>query len=305
MKSCLFIENVTQLDFATFDGDGVLHGKSYTVSVRVDGEVEEKEAVVVDFSTIKKDIKGLIDDPQTGYDHKLIIQLQRGNVDVLQPRDGYIHIKTPSFFSVVPENAVKIIYEDTTLPYSIKHYLEANLKEKYKESNIKVHVFLSDDALYPKYIRNMSIGSFGYVHGLKNSSSWGCQNINHGHSSWFGIQVYDPVKGKVARDKILAYVIEAVFVWKDNIYEPEDFPIPGVDLDKSKDWVCVKYYTPRGRFLSCYDKSVYNVVVLETETTIEHLAQHLVDKFRDELKGAGATSLYVSEGLSKGAVCAV
>jgi hypothetical protein len=44
------------------------------------------------------------------------------------------------------------------------------------------------------------------------------------------------------------------------------------------------------------------VGLIETETTIEHLAEEIAEIYQSELVEAGVNMLFVSEGLNKGAV---
>ncbi|MNI50752.1 hypothetical protein D3C73_1054410 [compost metagenome] len=46
----------------------------------------------------------------------------------------------------------------------------------------------------------------------------------------------------------------------------------------------------------------HKFVVLETETTIEHIIEYVAALFKPQLQSLKATRLYVSEGLSKGAL---
>lgn len=64
----------------------------------------------------------------------------------------------------------------------------------------------------------------------------------------------------------------------------------------------IEYVTPRGRFWAEYNKSLTKIEVLETETTIEFIAEWFVNKNRQILEDAGVSRVFVSEGLSKGAV---
>ncbi|MNC56960.1 hypothetical protein D3C75_1065880 [compost metagenome] len=46
----------------------------------------------------------------------------------------------------------------------------------------------------------------------------------------------------------------------------------------------------------------HKFIVLETETTIEHIIEYVAAAFKPQLQSLKATRLYVSEGLSKGAL---
>ena len=43
-------------------------------------------------------------------------------------------------------------------------------------------------------------------------------------------------------------------------------------------------------------------VLFNTDTTVENIVEYVAEKYKDELISAKVTSVYVSEGLSKGAM---
>lgn len=296
-KSTLFLRNVTAIDHAWLDPvSGIPKGGSLQLSVMVSGRVDQHEAVVVDFSKIKKAIKEIIDDNEHGFDHKMWIP---DNYDTRYPQisvyeeAGEIEIDTPNFSTVCPTNAVRFVNLDDVAG-SIARHLGTELVVAYPGVGIKVKVELSEEKWIPESMRKSAM-SFRYVHGLKNSSSWGCQNINHGHLSWLAICDKDG-KGLFIPTKLYAKLkkeLEDVyFVWDENI---RDYSSKGMNIG---------YKSERGYF-ECLYKADANVRVIDKDTTVENLAEWFVTHYRDdltsgELKEAGAYSVYVSEGLTKG-----
>lgn len=182
---------------------------------------------------------------------------------------------------------------------------------------------------------------FHYTHGLKNSSSWGCQNISHGHRSFLMASVdqagiydylYQEYGIRTSGDLVqlvndwmshLEFCLARVaprfhnktFMWKQNCATSPSY----------EDRMDICYTTDRGRFAMAMDAQ--DGKWYDSETTVENLADtigraltlslknsqfvhkyyHLSDGEQDrnvEVVEAGLknTKLFVSEGIQKGAV---
>lgn len=253
MKSTLFLQNVTQIDYAFLDNSGKLHGDSVSVSAEVAGEVEEYESVVVDFRKVEKSIKDIIDQSNYAhFDHTLwasahMISRVKNSENVFIKGDG-VEILCPSN-AVTEFDSIEFKY------LHIHNKVEYYLKKEYPYANIQLGLSFSrsqaDDYQSKKF-------SFKYIHGLKNSSSFGCNNMNHGHHSWVNIISEIPV---VLQKDIRDSINNAVFIWKDNV------------INETGDDITIAYEVPRGYFQTKYDKRVYNIKILDCETTVENLTE--------------------------------
>lgn len=313
-QSTLFIGNLTTIDYAYIHPTRyTIKGGSLNLSVEVTGNIEPVENVVVDFGTIKKKIKSLIDDKEEGFDHKIWVPENHGGVEDFEIwvksgtsnkkriamfpfGDGRMVVSTPKFTLACPENAIRVCkYDNNMTDASIKEYLEEKLAIEYPDSNIRVSVYLTDRPELPYSNQPGYETPFTYVHGLKNSTSWGCQNIAHGHKSWllfvdgYGQVVHLPDEFRL---KIEDYLDSHMFIWRDNIITDDDVGLK------------VGYETPRGAFYLIIDRASFKIHMLDTETTVEHLAEWFVTFFEEDVKKmweSGATAVYFSEGLVKGA----
>jgi 6-pyruvoyl-tetrahydropterin synthase len=304
MQSTIFMNNLTAIDFAYLtptvmpDKISPLTGGSLQLSATVTGKLDDHEAVVVDFSKIKKDIKNLVDDNENGFDHKLWVpddyNTNHPQIEIYEEA-GELQITTPNFNTICPTNAVRFVSYD--IADCIRKYLQEELEILYPKIGIKIKVDLSTEMIVPDSMRP-HILPFRYVHGLKNSSSWGCQNINHGHLSWLAIcdkggnGIPIPVDFYVRLNNELN---GACFVWDKNII-PSD----------NNDIVNIGYKCERGYFESSYSKSA-KLRVINTDTTVENLVSWFIDFYRNELtsgvlKAKGAYSVTMSEGLTKGSI---
>lgn len=290
-NSIMFLSNVTCIDHAYIDQEGMIIGGSYNPNIMVAGKVDEVENVVVDFSTIKKDIKALIDDKETGFDHKLWI-IEGFSKYKLSYTEDLTHaiIDTPFFSIKLPTNAIRVFSASShSEAWAMEEYLFESLKKKYPLTSIDIEFDTRMD--HPPSI-NTDLHKFRYTHGLKNSTSWGCQNIVHGHLSYIaGICNWDKrIEANALLQQIAVYLDTKMFAWKENVRFNE-----------------IKYSTCRGEFHLKSEPSIefFKIVYMENETTIENIVDYIVNKFRKQLIEVGMHFLYVSEGLNKGAVISV
>lgn len=279
MRKSIFLNDVTCIDHGYLNDQGFIEGRSFLLDVIVTGDIPDSNAeqVVIDFSKCKKLIKQCIDDNETGFDHKCWVKDYQYE-DLL---DGYIEIKSNSTQAVVPKNAIK---ETNNFESDIKNQLESFLQSKYPDIDITIEIKLKDyieESEYPRVY-------FNYSHGLKNSSSWGCQNLLHGHTSFIELYSDTHIDTRLLDD---FDKVSLMFIYKDNII-----------FDKNGIMI-ISYVTERGTFHLNIDKNKYDsfgiyVIILDTETTIENL----IDYVERIVKTSSTNWLKVSEGLQKGAV---
>ncbi|MCK9369698.1 hypothetical protein M0R04_07300 [Candidatus Dojkabacteria bacterium] len=286
MKSTLFLSNLSIIDHAYVSDTGQVIGGSYNPNFLVSGEVSSDESVVVDFSTIKHDLKFHIDkhifDVETnGFDHKLWIIEGYSKCNFTEA-ESVVTIGTPAFSGTVPADAIRYIKNPKDLKFSddfigdaIANHLTECLRPQYPDVNIEVKCINTTDAHVCD--PDLPISFFRYSHGLKDSSSYGCNNIFHGHLSFISYEDQDTC------DYIASELHNAVFINPENIvYEDDEI-------------ITISYTTPkRGFFGATYKKDLNKIIILATETTVEYIANYVNYRF-------GLFSpFYISEGLSKG-----
>lgn len=291
--STMFLSNLSIVDHAYIDNRGNVVGGSFNPSFLVSGEVDPVEQVVVDFSAVKKQIKAIIDDKQIGFDHKLWF-IQGWSAGTVSQTESYYTITTPTTELQLPINAVTIIpdgiYSIDSIGRHMGALVERELSKLHPKINIKVECLNSVDAHFPTNTRSAAL--FRYAHGLKDSTSWGCKNIAHGHLSY--VQLLPVTEATSALVETVAQELDdTIFVFRDNIVRESD------------SWMMIGYTTERGGFEAHYKKDAYKLVVLETETTVEHLVDYVVARFAEEFESTGVSHVLVSEGLSKGACVTV
>ena len=181
MKSSMFLKNITVIDHAYIGRDGRQHGGSFHASFDVSGRVDANEQVVIDFSTVKKDIKSIVDDKVNGFDHKLwfLTAYSEGAVAISSSKE--VTVKTSALEITAPQDIIRMVdcdnYDTTKLSKIVGDYVETELAKKHPGIELKVTCVLNEEPVAKGYRVEM----FRYSHGLRNSTSWGCQNIAHGH----------------------------------------------------------------------------------------------------------------------------
>lgn len=285
--SSMFLRNVTCIDHAFVDNRGFIEGGSYHQEIIVSGEIDEHEQVVVDFSAVKKQIKAIIDDKESGFDHKLWIIEGWSKCEVTDLWSGYVRVVTPHHILVAPWNALKIVkgfqrYQINpfdAVQSQMEKEVQAGLNEANGVENIKVSIKLTKQFFGENPVK------FTYFHGLKNSSSWGCNNIAHGHTSF--VEVYDDIGRRVpeVENMIAHYLDGAMLIFKENLESPNK----------------ISYETPRGKFSLTFTDDVKRIV-MEQETTIENIVEHVCEKFSPVLDYYAVSKVFISEGLQKGAL---
>ena len=284
MRSSIFLSDLTVVDHAYIDDNGRVIGGSYNPGFIVTGEVSDDESVVVDFSTVKKDLKTHMDKhlyniDYNGFDHKLWIIEGHSNCELSEDGDR-VNILSPAFIGDFPSDAIRYIrnlnndlYSEDFVGEQFAAHLTECLSEIYPDINIDVKCFNTTNVHLID--RNMGITPFSYSHGLKDSTSYGCQNLAHGHLSFIQCGSQDDA------DRIAFDLNNAVFINGENIVYEDD------------DELSIEYTSQRGFFSGTYNKALNKIIVLGTETTIEYIALYVANTYN-------INNFYISEGLTKG-----
>lgn len=310
-ESSIFFNEPTVIDHSFIAGDGGCYGGSVNPSFYVTGSVTADENVVLDFSSGKKVLKGWIDDNDNGYDHKCWIVRGVSNFDSIydvaerRRRDDWdflcsdqepnkiLTVSTRRLIITAPKSAFRFVLNNQGFPdvYSaVETDMKLWLESKMPDFAINVRMCANP---VPSTIKPYQL--FRYVHGLKNSSSWGCQNIAHGHLSYIDCETpkdVDPEFKEQILKSIAKTLDNTIFISAENYTKSEHFHE-------------IRYESQtRGEFSMEMPVAhpFHKFVVLETETTIEHIIEFVAARYKTQLKSIKATRLFVSEGLSKGAL---
>lgn len=300
MKSSLFLNNITVIDHGYIGNDGRQHGGSYHASFVVEGEVGSDEQVVIDFSAVKKHIKEIVDSRDTGFDHKVWVIPGWSDCEA-EVVAGNVAIRSSALELSGPSNMMRIVqaseYSADAVAVEIGKHVEAELNLLYPSVNPKVKCILSEVGFVNAPGNHRAY--FRYSHGLRNSSSWGCQNIAHGHLSWLEIEHGEHYRNDCQDCQQAMFAINQALVnqWDDAVLIDE-----ANIVDRGDDYISIAYTTPRGRFFAKYRAPYVKYKVLPHETTIEHIVEAFALENAYWLERAHVAKLYISEGLAKGSL---
>lgn len=318
----IILNDITCLDAAEIWLDSadpnyvVISGVSKMVSVEIFGPVDEKEQVILDFSSIKKVLKEIIDDRVWGFDHKLLFNFEdfsKENVEFAgRDENG---VRNRDLLRIYNPKTGKIVFQlkgrDFLRPYggmlesAISEYLTERVRQYYGNSEIQIQAHLSGKAV--KSHDGQYRAYFNYTHGLRYSTSWGCQNMLHGHTSY--VQAINK-KGEVDKyvSNLIATYLDGAYLYHENIVKnvlgKEDAPqsLKFDDIIKSMHFKLGYKSRERGKWSLIIPAAM--CVPLDNEPTIENIVSHVAELYKDQLKEASIVKLIISEGLAKsGAIC--
>ena len=339
----IYWDTFTFVDHALRFPDGRVLGNSFGLSAVVEGPIETEEGVVIDFSTGKKTLKSIIDGP-LGVDHKLwhLFDPVEGSypdtvdsVARLSKQSWDLHSwPTDANFSLPlsPDELEDLSFYDDFLEYQyidmvtkkaldfITPYVRSKLS---MELGVPVQVtlipekhpfvrFIRDKDASPK-LERLSIQHFRYTHGLPYSTSYGCQNMMHGHLSALRLLCPDH-KDNVDPDDVLReitgeppYPATHGHGWILHFYNKHySGPVPdaGLEVERFESDVWTRSRGPCKWSVPSTDLGI--LVPMKSDPTVENLLHEVfvpATKKVLEAKGVkGEWSLHLSEGLSKGGI---
>ena len=274
--SSLFVEQLTVIDCARLDAQRGLVGESWIVDIELIGELDA-QSMVLDFGEVKKRLKRALDDSADhtllvpGRDRRLQTRVDEDRVDLHFDSDiGRIEHSAPSC-------AVTVVDADAVSAATLAAELLTTLRAVVPDNVADLRLTLRDEVI--------AGARYHYTHGLKKHAGH-CQRIAHGHRSRLEIRVDG------ARDVALEAAQAAR--WSD-IYlgTREDLKS---DLGGRHRY---QYVSAEGAFL--LELPAARCEVLETDTTVECIADHLADSVAAARPGR-TVSVRAYEGVMKGAI---
>lgn len=302
MISTLTLPNVATLDHSYIDEEGRIKGRSYTASFLITGPVDDDyEKVVANVSKLSSLIQNVLYDRDYGLNHRLWIG--------------------PGFKSFVPTQTILSPFAELYLPDDSTYLFhgDEHLSPVFSEPLVADHVKKSLLNLFgldlevtcylnstPNFIQEGGVyNTFSYVHGLRDSTSYGRQSLVNGctgylqliPSSDFIRPSANPVQSTYASSHLSPICSEickdldnTILMFADNI------------VVQTGETTCVGYHSrSRGPMSGTFTHDdEQKVLIMETETTIEHLAEYINAKYGEILKEAGVAKFIVSSGLLNG-----
>ncbi len=284
----LFVRDLTVIDASYLDSCRGFVGESYQVDIVLEGKLNA-DAMLLDFSLVKKQIKGIID---AEVDHKLLVphralncyvekQEQRTQVDFKLKDNSYIQLKCP-------HQAYCLLDTYQITIKAIEDYLNQVILKQLPDNINGLEVTLHPEKINTPY--------YHYTHGLKKHSG-NCQRIAHGHRSKIDIFINDIY----APDLVESWALR----WKD-IYllsQEDKIDVSALSFtpkDKTTDYVAGAYHAQQGYFELLISAS--RVEILPQETTVEELANFIYQQIKIQQGANNQITVYAYEGIGKGAI---
>ena len=294
MKTNLFYNHVTDLDYAYLDDQLGPIGNSLSVGVEFIGTIDD-EGILYDFSHAKKKVKGIID---RDCDHRLVVP--RDQVKFLGEE---IHL-THSFglrgllTYRAPMQAVCPIASSHVGKANIQSFLEQKIMEEMPQNITAVKIFLTPEPLK----NNQSV--FHYTHGLKDHYG-NCQRLFHGHRNTVIVKVNGSIRNDLER-----WLVEDVFkgnthfCFFENVMNKEEIRrVAKSDspegLHREAPLVQIEYTSGQGKFAATLPGE--HVYFLQNESTVENLSFHFASLIKTQVKPLDRVEVKAFEGIGKGA----
>jgi 6-pyruvoyl-tetrahydropterin synthase len=272
----LFVEHLTVIDCAYLDARRGLVGESWIVDLELEGELDD-QGMVLDFGEVKKRLKKAVDDVA---DHKLLIPGKAGELDLVLSGAGSglsFRAASGAIEHQSPAKALCNVPAETITAEAVASTLEAALARAVPESVSAARVTLRNEAIAGSY--------YHYTHGLKKHAGH-CQRIAHGHRSRLAISVNGRRDDRLER------------LWADrwrDIY----LGTSGDIVSHGKGRIRFEYHAGEGDFE--LELPVERVDLLQTDSTVERIAEHLCHQVAAERPGS-KVEIRAYEGVMKGAI---
>ncbi|MCP4411341.1 MAG: hypothetical protein GY808_02035 [Gammaproteobacteria bacterium] len=276
----LFVKKLTNLDFSFLDSRRGLVGESWLLDIELSGMLNV-QGMVLDFSIVKKLVRGYINQY---IDHCLLVPVKYEGCDVLDKGEQeeiafYLH-NGQSIIHQSNRDAVAKIPAETINTETVTLFLLDQLKSLLPDNVSRLNIRLYTE---PELKKN-----YQYSHGLRKHEG-NCQRIAHGHRSKLKISLNGQRSKKWER-----YWLKK---WRD-IYLGTRRHIIDIKGPQTS-YYLFGYTTSQGTFRLKLPKN--KCYLIENETTIENIAQHLAEQIA-EIETGKTVKVKAYEGIGKGAI---
>lgn len=273
----LFVDNLTNVDFSYLCPVRGLVGETWLAHIELIGELDQ-QGMICDFGIVKKELRNWLDDQ---LDHRLLVPALHPAVKhYAKEEELSVELTLESGATIStrsPEQAITLVESDTITASSVAQWCLKSLAGLFGSQVQKIRLSFTEEDIDGPY--------YHYSHGLKKHRG-NCQRIAHGHRS----------KIMVWRNEELC--LETMHRWAEKwrdiyIASREDC------ISQTATSASFAYTSQQGEFhLTLPLEQCYFV---ETDTTVEHLAQHLANEISFQHPGE-RVEVKAFEGIGKGAI---
>ena len=277
----LFVKQLTIMDFSYLDPEQGLLGESWNVDIELEGQLDE-QGMLLDFGDVKAQVKQVINQH---FDHKLLVPGAYKGLDISTERNldtlTFSFLNGQQITQRAPGDATTVIDADRITTDSVARAIELTLR-KILPANVKnIHL-----KLYAEHIEG---AWYQYSHGLKQHCG-NCQRIAHGHRS--RIEIFRNGSRDAALENQWAKLFRNIYLANKEDLQ-EQTKMGGIDYYR------FSYHAEQGAFELLLPKQ--QCYLLNTETTVENIAQHIAWKLAEEYPN-DAIEVHAFEGVGKGAI---
>ena len=278
--ACLFVEQLTVLDFARLDRERGLVGESWIVDLELCGALDA-QSMVLDFGTVKRVAREAVEDYA---DHKLLAPTRCGWLEIVaSAASGELRIEAPAAGLRLRSPGIAVCRLDAaevTMPV-LQERLEACVTGVMPANVTTVRVSLREESAPGAY--------YHYSHGLKRHAG-NCQRIAHGHRS--RIEIYTDGRRNDHWERRWAER------WRDIYLGSEEDLVVETQLGDRPAWRFA-YTAPQGEF----ELEIWRdrCELVPADTTVEQLAGYIAAELSRQDPGT-AFRVRAYEGVQKGAV---
>lgn len=275
----LFVDNLTNVDFSYLDATRGLVGETWLASIVLEGALDE-QGMVCDFGIVKKTVRHWLD---TYIDHCLAVATESTDLTLTQ-HDEMIDLSwkyaNKQLRCLSPKQGISLINSDRITPESVASWCIEHLKHHLPDTIDRISLTFTPEVI--------AHHSYHYSHGLKKHQG-NCQRIAHGHRSTI----------EISKDDIRDHALEAQWCtrWEDIYIGTREDLTDNNTHDASH--YHFAYDAQQGHFELSIPKE--NSYLMETETTVEFIAQHIANTLHQENPNHRYT-VKAFEGIGKGAI---
>lgn len=305
---------ILRLTDTTRKGNFFPTGFSATIGAYIEGDIDETEQVIMDFSKLKSLLKSKID---SSIDHGCIVV--HDNTTKLQDFSDIVskhmshnfylkftYVEDPNL-SAKEATSQQRGLTDTEIVNICLNRLSDSLKQEY-------NLVVTFEVMQPSFIvpfNNSVYLGFNYCHGLPNSSSKPCQFPLHGHSSTVCVKPNFMVNEDLIKLALSNVINSKVFFVNKAHFHTDKQINENTSYDSSYLHNVESWYSYKPKdfpdfsfFMTFTEETDYKVCVLDKDTTIENIVEYVADKLAQVLLLKGfkdeTFEIYISEGLKKG-----
>ena len=278
--ACLFVEQLTVLDFSRLDCERGLVGESWIVDLELEGALDE-QSMVLDFGVVKRVARDALEEYA---DHKLVVPTACSWMKITPPAlepGAQVDVRAAGLRLRSPDVAVCRLDADAVTMAGLQAALEQRVAAVMPATVRAVRVALREEADKGAY--------YQYSHGLKRHGG-DCQRIAHGHRSRIEIRT-----DGVRNERWERYWAER---WRDCYIASREDLVAETTLDDRP--ACrFAYRAGQGEFeLEIWRE---RCELVSSDTTVEQLAAYIAAELA-RLEPGTTFRVRAYEGIQKGAV---